>query len=133
MRTNIRAISPTETDTKPPVCCVDLGGVMISRRLRWYSRIGILVVPATVALGFTGGSAWADFSGGAAALTRAPYLSDLTSSSVQVSWATTTQNRGVVRYGAPGNCTANSLTPSAIGNPITVNGVTEYRNSVAVA
>lgn len=66
------------------------------------------------------------------ALTRAPYLTDLTASSVQVNWATAKQNHGVVRYGGPGDCTANSVTSTPLGNPITVNGITEYNNSVTV-
>ena len=41
-------------------------------------------------------------------LTRAPYLTDLTQTSVQVNWATSAQYTGVVQYGPPGNCTANS-------------------------
>jgi chitodextrinase len=102
-------------------------------RLRWHLRaLVFVVVPAIVTLALTGGAAQASFSGFHAALTRAPYLSDLTSSSVQISWATTTQNRGVVRYGAAGNCTASTITSSTLGSPITINGVTEYRNSVAV-
>ena len=47
--------------------------------------------------------------GASALLTRAPYLTDLTQTSVQVSWATSAQNTGVVQYGPPGNCTANSV------------------------
>jgi hypothetical protein len=42
------------------------------------------------------------------------------------------QSYSVVRYGPPGNCTATTVTSTALGNPITVNGVTEYRNTVAV-
>jgi chitodextrinase len=87
---------------------------------------------ALATLGLTATPAEAAFSGGSATLTRAPYLSDLTASSVQVSWATTGQNHGVVRYGQPGNCTANTVTSTTLGNPITVNNVTEYRDTVAV-
>jgi chitodextrinase len=70
--------------------------------------------------------------GADAGLTRTPYLSDLTSTSVQVNWATTTQSHGVVHYGPLGNCTAGTVTSTPLGNPITVNGVTEFRNTVAV-
>jgi hypothetical protein len=38
-----------------------------------------------------------------------------------------------VQYGPPGNCTAQSVTSSTLGSPITVNGVREYQNSVAVS
>ena len=65
-------------------------------------------------------------------LTRAPYLTDLGTSSVQVNWATTTQSKGVVRFGPPDNCTANAVTSTTLGNPITVNNVKEYANTVAV-
>jgi chitodextrinase len=94
--------------------------------------IAVVAVP-TVVIGLAGSPARAAFTGGLAGLTRAPYLTDLTTSSVQVSWATSTQNHGVVRYGPPGSCTANTVTSLPLGNPITVNGVTEYRNSVAVS
>jgi Purple acid Phosphatase, N-terminal domain/Calcineurin-like phosphoesterase len=84
---------------------------------------GLLALPA---------AAQASLPGASAELTRAPWLTDLTTSSVQVSWATTTQNDGIVEYGPAGSCTANSVTSSVLGTPITVNGVTEYLNSVAV-
>ncbi len=65
-------------------------------------------------------------------LTRAPYLTDLTETSVQVSWATATHTTGTVEYGTSGACTAHSVTPARPGGPITVNGTTEYQYSVAV-
>jgi chitodextrinase len=65
-------------------------------------------------------------------LTRAPYLSDLTQTSVQVSWATASQFQGVVEYGTPGNCTAQSAIATKMGNPITIGTTTEYLNSVLV-
>ena len=64
--------------------------------------------------------AHADLPGADPQLTRAPYLSDATTSSVQVSWATTTQSRGFVRYGPSGNCAAHTATSSSLGSPITV-------------
>ncbi len=76
--------------------------------------------------------AWASLPGASASLTRAPYLTDLTTSSVEVSWGTSAQSRGVVQYGTVGNCTANSVTSATLGNPITVNGITEYQNFVPV-
>jgi hypothetical protein len=90
------------------------------------------VSAVALACALTPGTAHAALAGADAALTRAPYLTDLTSSSVQVNWATTEQNHGVVRYGVPGDCTANSVTSTPLGNPVTVNGVTEYNNSVTV-
>ena len=70
--------------------------------------------------------------GADAHLTRAPYLTDLTTTSVQVNWGTTTQSKGSVRYGPLGDCSAFSVTSGNSGYPMTINGVTEYRNSVTV-
>jgi hypothetical protein len=47
----------------------------------------------------TAGPASASLPGADAALTRAPYLTDLTQTSVQVNWATNAQYTGVVEYG----------------------------------
>ena len=75
------------------------------RKVRWLLAAVVLAV-----LGLPVASpADAALSGASALLTRAPYLTDLTQTSVQVSWATSTQNTGVVQYGPPGNCTANSV------------------------
>jgi len=74
----------------------------------------------------------ASLPGASPQLSRAPYLTDLTQTSVQVSWATSTQNTGVVQYGPPGSCTANSVTAATNGAPITIGTVKEYQNSVAV-
>ncbi|MDA8262748.1 MAG: fibronectin type III domain-containing protein [Actinomycetota bacterium] len=66
-------------------------------------------------------------------LTRAPYLSDLTQSGVQVSWATASQYRGVVEYGPPGACDANTVISASLGNPVTVGSVREYMNDVRLS
>ena len=105
---------------------------MKTRSLR---RAGYAVVAvALAAAGLLGlpATAFAGLPGASSLLTRAPWLTDATATSVQVNWATTTQNTGVVEYGAPGNCTANSVTASGQGTAINVNGVTEYLNEVAV-
>ena len=61
-----------------------------------------------------------------AALTRYPYLTDSIQSSITVNWATdTSASTGSVRWGTPGNCTANSTT--ATKTSITVNSVSEYQ------
>jgi chitodextrinase len=92
----------------------------------------ILTTVALIGNVLASSSAHAALPGADAALTRAPYLSDLTTTSVQVNWATTTQSHGVVHYGPVGNCAAGTAASTPLGNPITVNGVTEYRNTVAV-
>jgi hypothetical protein len=91
-------------------------------------------------LGSPGGSgtpgrpsaARASLPGASPLLTRAPYLTDVTSSSVRVTWATTTKNTGVVTYGTAGNCAAHSVAATAAGTPVSVNGVTEYQNSLQI-
>jgi fibronectin type 3 domain-containing protein len=96
--------------------------------------IAVLIGAAAIATpGLIAGSpALASLPGASSLLTRAPYLTDLTTSSVQVSWGTSAQYRGVVQYGPPGNCTAQSVTSSTLGSPITINGARAYQNSVAV-
>jgi hypothetical protein len=84
---------------------------------------GLLALPAGAQAGPPGASTL---------LTRAPYLTDLTQTSVQVSWATAGPSMVIVEYGPLGMCTAHSVTPATLDSPITVNGVTEYQNSVAV-
>jgi chitodextrinase len=93
----------------------------------------LLGAAALSAPALTAGSpALASLPGTSSLLTRDPYLTDLTTSSVQVSWGTSAQFRGVVQYGPAGNCTAQAVTSSTLGSPITINGVKEYQNSVAV-
>ena len=78
---------------------------------------------AAVAAGLTGASSQ---------LTRAPYLTDLSQTSVTVNWATSTQTTGAVQYGPPGNCTASTATASSAGAPITVGTVKEYQDAVTL-
>ncbi|MFF0426616.1 fibronectin type III domain-containing protein [Streptomyces sp. NPDC004520] len=101
-------------------------------------RRGLHLAGAVVALGALSAAlaaptpALADLPGASPVLTRAPYLTDLTPTSIRVTWATTTRSRQTVKYGPIGNCTANSVTSATLGTTITVNGVTEYNNSVTV-
>jgi len=95
-------------------------------------RAAFVLTLTPVLIGLPASTAQAALPGADAQLTRAPYLSDLTSSSVEVTWANTTQSRGLVRYGPPGDCTANPVLADNSGNPITVNGVTEYRNNLTI-
>ncbi len=78
------------------------------------------------------GSALAGLPGASSLLTRAPYLTDLTRSSVRVSWATRSQSRGLVEFGPVGHCAARTDASPQLGSPITVNGVREYQNSVEI-
>jgi fibronectin type 3 domain-containing protein len=84
--------------------------------------VGVVVAQPTAALA-------AAFS---STLTRAPYLTDLTATSVRVNWATTTQTKAVVKYGPLGACTSKSVTSLASGSPITIGSAKEYQNSVAI-
>src|SRR2546427_4048064 len=105
--------------------------------MRGYGAGRMVAIPGltavVVALGVVAaGPAAASLSGANAALTRAPYLTDLTQTSVQVNWATNAQYTGVVEYGPTGSCTASSVIAGTLGTPITVGPVKEYQNSVTV-
>jgi chitodextrinase len=102
----------------------------------WIQRISILLSTSIVIAGAgvaAARPASAGLSGASSLLTRAPYLTDLTQTSVRVTWATSAQYTGVVQYGPPGNCTANSAIATTAGAPITVGSVKEYQNSVTVS
>jgi hypothetical protein len=89
------------------------------------------------------------YSGFDASLTRAPYVTDLTQSSADVTWATSSQPYGTLKWGtsASGNCTTNAVpvpatlpasypaagTPSSItARQFTVNGVPEFQSTAAI-
>ncbi|MGW2720750.1 fibronectin type III domain-containing protein [Streptomyces sp. NPDC001492] len=103
-----------------------------TRRRRHLIRASAAALLAMAAAAALPGSARADLPGADPQLTRAPYLTDLGTGKVQVNWATTTQTRGIVKYGPLGNCTANTVQSVPLGSPTTINGVREYTNSVAV-
>src|SRR4051794_10764002 len=86
----------------------------------------------TTAVAVPVGAAHAVLPGASAQLARAPYLSDLTGASVRITWAMSSQSRGTVGFGPPGDCAASAVTSAALATPITVNGVTLYQSSVAV-
>jgi hypothetical protein len=104
---------------------------MLTRRARCGAGALTAAALATAGLSVAPGSALAAQPGASPLLTRAPYLSDLTTSSVQVSWGTAVQAAGVAEYGRPGHCEAHSVT-APLGTPVSVNGLTEYQNSVAL-
>ncbi len=101
-----------------------------SRRALSYLSVPVVIVAISMV---TAHPASAALSGASSVLTRAPYLTDLTQTSMQVSWATSVQYTGVVQYGPPGNCTANSAIAATAGAPITIGTVKEYQNSVTVS
>ncbi len=72
----------------------------------------------------------AQLPGASARLTRAPYLTDVTTTSTRVTWAASTSGPGTVRYGPPGACTTHTISAPSV--PITVNGVAEFQTSVAM-
>jgi fibronectin type 3 domain-containing protein len=89
-------------------------------------------VAITTAVALPAGAAHAVLPGASAQLARAPYLSDLTGTSVRITWAMSSQSRGTVNFGPPGDCAASAVTSAALATPITVNGVTLYQSSIAV-
>ena len=79
----------------------------------------------------------AALTGTAPQLMRAPYLTDLTSTSVTVNWATTTSTKGIVRYSTGTNCaTTASLQSPTSGTSYTVTAgdtsYTEYQTSLKI-
>jgi hypothetical protein len=103
---------------------------------RYAGRVGwaaVAVLAAFAALlgaaGVRPGHAEAALPGASVRLTRAPYLTDVTTDSVRVTWATATAASGTVRFGQPGACTVNAST-AVSGARITVNGTAEYQYSV---
>lgn len=70
--------------------------------------------------------------GASVILTRAPYLTDLTQTSVQVNWAAAVQGYGSAGYGPAGNCAASTVTSVKLSNPVTVGTTVEYQNSVTL-
>ncbi len=112
--------------------------------------VAAVALPVTFAQGATGPSpvAVAPYTGFNAQLTRVPYLTDLTSSSVSVTWATTASAPGTLEWGPAGNCLANrvaapsvlpTLVPTsespatATGRAFTVGTVHEYQTTVPLA
>ncbi len=106
-----------------------------------------VALPVTVAHGAAGPSpvAVSPYSGFNAQLTRVPYLTDLTPTSVAVTWATTVSAPGTLEWGPAGNCLANrvaapsvlpTLVPTsespttATGRAFTVGTVHEYQTTV---
>ncbi|MDA8372667.1 MAG: fibronectin type III domain-containing protein [Actinomycetota bacterium] len=102
----------------------------------WARRPAALVGAGTLALSSFAlpQAASASVVGGVSPeLTRAPYLTDVTQTGVQVSWATASQYRGVVEYGPPGACDANTAISAKLGSPVSVGSAREYMNDVQLS
>ena len=104
------------------------GWVLAALGIAAAALLGPLV---SASAGLPAASGPAGLPGASALLTRAPYLTDLTASSVEVTWATTAQGQEAVSYGPVGSCGAHSVT-AAKGTSFKVGSATEYQNSVAV-
>ena len=104
----------------------------VARRRRVAGTAITTALTGAATLGFPA-TAHAALSGESSQLTRAPYLTNLTAGKVTVNWGTAAQSRGSVSYGPMGNCGASATVSTKLGSPITINGVTEYQNSVTLS
>ena len=87
------------------------------------------------------------YGGFNAQLTRAPYVTDLTQTSADVTWATTVSTLGTLKWGTGSNCTATSVAvpsslPTLVNGPsptsatardFTVGSLTEYQSTVTIS
>ncbi len=77
------------------------------------------------------------YSGFDPTLVRAPYVTDLTQTSAQVTWATTSSTTGSLAYGPTGNCTQNTVAvPSVTAVTVSPANFTpvrrDYQSSVTI-
>ena len=96
-------------------------------------RILLAFVLVQAAVAGLSGSASASLPGARKMLTRAPYLTDLTSNSVWINWATRSQHRGRVRFGRVGHRLTGVIIGRHRGTPITINGIREFQSSVRIS
>ena len=80
---------------------------------------GAALLPATATAQGPAPVAVTPFQGFSPLLTRAPYATDLTQTSVEITWATLTSTPGYLEWGPNGNCGAHS-TPIAANLPTAV-------------
>ncbi len=93
-------------------------------------------------------TATSPYGGYDASLTRAPYVTDLTQNSADVTWATNTSPAGTLTWGTGSNCTLHSvpvpstlptLVPatdspaSATGRQFTVNSTSEFQSTIPIS
>ncbi|HST47975.1 fibronectin type III domain-containing protein [Jatrophihabitans sp.] len=108
------------------------------RARRW---LGLAGVASLVGSGLLAAAPAA--SAASSLLVRYPYLTDVTTTSVQVTFDTTTKvtsASGAVRWGTPSGSTGCTLTgtsasstANSVNAPITVAGVTEYQTSIRIS
>ncbi len=86
------------------------------------------------------------YSGFNSLLSRAPYVTDLTQTSADVTWASTNSTAGTLKWGTGSNCTANTVSvppnlPTLVGGPsptsatnrdFTVVSTTEWQSTVPI-
>lgn len=133
-------------------------------RPSWRRRVRLLAAVAVLVAVASGGTAWlgatsaqaagpapisvTPFSGFNSLLTRAPYVTDLTQTGADVTWATTSSALGTLAWGPLGNCAANQTpvpaslpnsypaagTPPSILQPgfSVVSGTNEYQSTVVL-
>ncbi len=126
---------------------------MVAKRLATVVVLSVLgmvpLVAATPAGAVDNPVSVTPYSGFNALLTRAPYVTDLTQTSADVTWATgpSASAAGSLEWGPTGNCTANTtavpstlptLVPasgspaSATGRQFTVNSTSEFQSTVTL-
>ena len=106
---------------------------MVSRT----SRAALLTATGLLATGLTAlqGALPAAAATWDATLTRYPYLTDTTTSSMQVTWADTYANTyGTVTWGpAGGSCATSSAKATKLGTRFTVGTTAEYQHSITIS
>ena len=128
-----------------------MGQAMVAKRLAVVAVLSVLgllpLAAATPAGAVDAPVPVSPYSGFNSLLTRAPYVSDLTQTSADVTWATSASAAGSLEWGPSGNCTANTaavpsslptLVPasgspaSATGRQFTVNATSEFQSTVTI-
>lgn len=96
-------------------------------------RATAIIVAAVLAATLAPSAASAQLSGWNQLLTRLPYLTDATQTSIEVTWADMNRNaRGIVTYGQAPTCNGSSASAATLGAGVTVGSVKEYPHTVIV-
>ncbi len=133
-----------------------VGGSWMGQRFTLVLAAVVAAMAAVVAVAFpvvgagaAGGNpvSVTPLSGFDAQLTRAPYVTDLTQTSADVTWATTVSTPGTLKWGTGSNCTATTVAvpsslPALVNGPsptsatardFTVGSLTEYQSTVTIS